>query len=62
MWESKVVEHAGLSLYSVDHLAIFGQLTYNNVLVGWMGYVKDEFFYMRLVYQPANCVILLPCI
>jgi hypothetical protein len=57
-----VVEHAGLSLYSVDHLAIFGQLTNNTVLVGWMGYVKDEFFYMRLVYQLADCVILLPCI
>jgi hypothetical protein len=56
-----VVEHAALSLYLVDHLAIFGQLTYNTVLVGWMGYVKDEFFCMRLVYQPADCVILLPC-
>jgi hypothetical protein len=56
--ESKVVEHAGLSLYSVDQLAVFGQLTYNTVLVGWMGY--DDFFYMGLIYQPADCVILLP--
>jgi hypothetical protein len=56
-----VVEHAGLSLYVVDHLAGFGQLTYNTLLVGWVGYVKDEFFYMRLVYQSADCVILLPC-
>jgi hypothetical protein len=55
-----VVEHAGLSLYWVDHLAGFGHLTYSTVLVGWMDYVKDEFFYMRLVYQPADCVIL-PC-
>lgn len=54
-----MVEHAGLSLYLVDLLASFGQLTYNTVVVGWMGYVKDE-FYMRLVYQPADCVILLP--
>jgi hypothetical protein len=53
-----VVEHAALNLYLVDHFAVFGQLTYNTVLVGWMGYVKYEFFCMRLVYQPADCVIL----
>jgi len=35
-----MVEHAGLSLYLVDHLAGFGQLTYNTVLVFWMGYVN----------------------
>jgi hypothetical protein len=39
-----VVEHAGLSLYLVSDLVGYGYLTYNTLLVGWMGYVKDDFF------------------
>lgn len=53
-----LVEHAWLSLYFVNDLAGCKQLTYNTLLVGWVGYVKDEFFNMRLVRQSADFVIL----